>query len=111
MFFIFEATVKNRFYSYLSYHLDIPIDTSSFDSRAFSFIRDAAEKKRFTDLLDLYKSKVDSDLIGEVKTIYKYRNWVAHGKRYIKPAEVSGLDPYLAFEVLTEFLKEADLIR
>ena len=30
-------------------------------------------------VLDYYKAVVDPDLVGQVKQIYQYRNWVAHG--------------------------------
>lgn len=116
IYFVFEATVKDGFNSYLRDELDIPIDnpsadTGSFEYQAIYYVRDAVYRKRFLDLLDLYKYRVQSEIVGKVKIVYKYRNWVAHGKIQDKPVDTINIDPYLAFEILTEFLKKAEIIQ
>lgn len=67
-----------------------------------------SEKWLKDDVLDLYKVSVDSQLVGDVKEIYNYRNWVAHGKTRNKPFN---LEPFIAYQKLTEFLLEAKLIK
>ncbi|MEK3888029.1 hypothetical protein [Bacillus sp. FSL K6-3431] len=44
---------------------------------------------------------MDSQIIGNAKKAYKYRNWVAHGK---KTPKSESLDPIIAFNVLNEFI-------
>lgn len=60
-----------------------------------------AERWHFGDILNLFKSVIDSQIIGDVKQVYKYRNWVAHGKKNRKPL---ALEPYIAHERLSQFL-------
>ena len=61
---------------------------------------------RFKEILDLYKTILPSNLVGQIKQIYEFRNWVAHGKKKPKPISV---DPKSACQILTEFLELADL--
>lgn len=60
-----------------------------------------SERWRFLDILDLFKGIMDSQIIGNAKKAYKYRNWVAHGK---KTPKSESLDPIIAFNVLNEFI-------
>jgi hypothetical protein len=41
-------------------------------------------------------------LVGSVKQVYDYRNWVAHGKK--ETTSVTKIDPDLAYDRLSEFL-------
>lgn len=52
-------------------------------------------------ILDYYKAIVKPDLVGQVKQIYQYRNWVAHGKKGPIPINVT---PATAYERLQAFL-------
>ena len=65
------------------------------------------ERWRFTDVLELFEFAVDSSLLDQVKNIYRYRNWVAHGKRKRKPVTT---DPIKAHEALSSFLGKIDKI-
>lgn len=65
-----------------------------------------AEHGHFNDLIDLFSRSHDKDLAGKVKQIYRYRNWVAHGKRPEKvPAKT---DPVSAHYYLSEFLNRLE---
>jgi hypothetical protein len=64
------------------------------------------ERWHFNDILDLYKAFVPADLVGEIKQIYQYRNWVAHGK---KPPKPYSIDPKSAYQRLMKFLNEANI--
>lgn len=59
-------------------------------------------KAPIRDILEYYKAIVDPDLVGQVKQILDYRNWVAHGKRGPMPINVT---PEIAFERLNKFLE------
>lgn len=65
-----------------------------------------ADRWHFPDVLDLFKSIVGSGVVGDVKQVYEYRNWVAHGRRKLKPL---ALDPREAYQRLSEFLERAGL--
>jgi len=66
------------------------------------------ERWRFVDILDLFKTEIDPRLVGEVKESYKYRSWVAHGRRQLKPPTVH---PYTAYDCLTDFLNTTGLMQ
>lgn len=55
-----------------------------------------------------FKSQVESRVYEDAERLWQYRNWVAHGKRYDKPA---GADPVSAHACLEEFLVQAGLAR
>lgn len=68
---------------------------------------DKLERWYFPDVLDFFKTLVHVDIIGQAKQIYQYRNYVAHGKKGIKPAST---DLIKAYERLTKFLEQAGLL-
>jgi len=67
-------------------------------SKAFEGI----ERWRPDDVLDLYKIAVDPRVVGNVKEVKSYRNWVAHGKKSSRPGR--DIDPRTAYDRLTDFL-------
>jgi hypothetical protein len=66
-------------------------------TRAFRGI----ERWPLDEVLDVYKATIDQDLVGLVKQVKDYRDWVAHGKK--GPPDAS-IDPSNAYERLTRFL-------
>lgn len=40
-----------------------------------------SDRWHFRDILDIFKSVFSTELVGSVKQVYDYRNWVAHGKK------------------------------
>jgi hypothetical protein len=51
-------------------------------------------------VLDVYKGQA-VDLVEQVNQVRRYRNWVAHGRRGVKPSSV---EPSTAYERLKRFL-------
>lgn len=65
------------------------------------------ERLKISDVLDVFKVKIDSNLIGEAKQIYEYRNWVAH--RNPKKYPSANTTPDRSYEVLLEIIKKLEL--
>ena len=55
------------------------------------------------EILDCYKAVADPNAIGEIKQIYQYRNWVAHGRREKRPPSIT---PESAYARLHGFLQQ-----
>ena len=51
------------------------------------------------------QKRITSELSDKVKQVRDYRNWIAHGKRDSREANVVNLDAKEAFERLKEFLE------
>ncbi|RDU96512.1 hypothetical protein DWV00_23255 [Trinickia dinghuensis] len=62
---------------------------------------------RFVEILNLFKGEVGADLIGKVKQIKQYRDWVAH-RNPSKPAPPQ-TSPGAAFHILTEVIERIRL--
>jgi len=58
------------------------------------------------DILDLLKKipSIDKNLIGQARTILRYRNWVAHGKDVHKKSTVNVVAPVYAYRILNEIV-------
>lgn len=62
------------------------------------------ERWRFAEILDLFKSEIGVDLLGQVKQIKQYRDWVAH--RNPKSRTPTKTDPETTFDVLSRVIHE-----
>ncbi len=60
-------------------------------------------------LIGVFRSRVDGKVLGMVKQIIGYRNWVAHGRASAGPPG-GNVAPQIAFETLTAFLDKAGLL-
>jgi hypothetical protein len=58
------------------------------------------------DLANLYISAVGQVLGAQVGNIRVYRHWLAHGRRWPQPPNVT---PLFAYQTLTSFLRAAGL--
>lgn len=56
------------------------------------------KKWHFKDILDLFKTTVESELVRRVKKIYEYRNWVACGKNQSKMNRVTRTTLEITYE-------------
>lgn len=75
-----------------------------FTSKVHSKIEKEVEYWRADDVLDLFKGRVDADLIGNVKQVKRYRDWVAHrNQKKSKPKDVT---PEIAYKILSAVAKE-----
>lgn len=99
---IFEQTLiqylKNFIYSQLDFKNELSKGLSEYTVQK-------AERGHFTEIIELFKPQIDSGLVGMVKQVYKYRNWVAHGKVGEAPAKI---DPISAYERLSSFLNKVN---
>ena len=62
---------------------------------------------RFGEILNLFKGEVDVGLIGQVKQIKQYRDWIAH-QNPNKPTPTQAT-PETAFDVLTRMIAQIRL--
>jgi len=60
-----------------------------------------SERWGFRDVLELFKPRIDTNLIGRIKQIKNYRDCVVHHKM---PSDNIG--PKMAYEILSEFIDE-----
>lgn len=60
------------------------------------------KKGRLEGLLDVYKAFVCADVVGRVKQVQEYRNWVAHGRG--EPPPPANIWPGAAHARLTGFI-------
>jgi hypothetical protein len=77
---------------------------SDFNKKVYDKIESEIEYWRIDDILDIFKGTIDSHLIGHVKQIKAYRDWIAH--RNIKKVPPSNVLPQTAYKVLSEILAE-----
>jgi hypothetical protein len=59
---------------------------------------------KFGEVLDLFKGEIDRDLIGQVKQIKHYRDWIAH-QNPNKPTPTQ-ISPKVAFDTLGKMITQ-----
>jgi hypothetical protein len=67
---------------------------------------DAIERWAVLDMVAALRDVVDGNLRGEVKEIYAYRNWVAHGKN-IRRTPARQAVPRQVYQTLARFIRQA----
>lgn len=67
------------------------------------------ERWAMNDIIDAFDGIVENDVRNKTKQIYKYRNWVAHGKNKDNPPSTR-IDSKTAFLVLYEFITQASKV-
>ena len=99
------AAFERMLFNYLKDHVDevFSHDNSKFSSKFRDRIGKEIEYWKPDDVLDVFKSIVKSDLIGQAKQVKKYRDWVAH-KNPNKPPPTNVL-PLSAYNILFNVLK------
>lgn len=65
------------------------------------------ERWPFVSVLGFFRTTVDPSLLDQVINVYKYRNWVAHGKKTQRPVLT---DPIKAHRAITSFLVAAKIL-
>jgi len=79
------------------------ISPTSLAGSIYPYFEKEVEFWKAEDILDLLKSTLAADLIGQAKQILQYRNWIAHGKNSNKiPPQVT---PVYAFDILNEMVE------
>jgi hypothetical protein len=67
---------------------------------------DSIERWTMTDMLFALRDIIDGGTRGQVKQVYEYRNWVAHGKNQHKSPAINA-SPRFTFNLLTRFITQA----
>jgi hypothetical protein len=102
LFSAFESIVRDRVVTMIEREI-----ARERDGRGRSVVigilddaRRESRRGRVFRLLRFFKTQ-DPGLVEEVNQVRRFRNWVIHGRRTVRPAAV---DPALAYERLTRFL-------
>jgi len=77
---------------------------SDFNKKFYDKIESKIEYWRIDDILDIFTGPIDSQLIGRVKQIKTYRDWIAH--RNMRKGAPSNIIPQRAYKILSEMLVE-----
>lgn len=100
LFSVFEAQVRDRVLA------DTQAEREAVKHPSLQYwmdeAKEAIEESSFFRVLTSFKSNLSADLIEHVNQVRQYRNWVAHGRRGVKPV---GITPNDAFGRLTRFLE------
>ena len=64
------------------------------------------ERNRMDDIAGLFASAAGQVLVAQAGNIRTYRHWLAHGRRWAQPPNVT---PAFAYQTLTAFLQAAGL--
>lgn len=83
---------------------DVP--PTAFSEPFFEKFEIEVERWRMVEILDLFKSIVDPQLIGMAKQIKKYRDWLAH--KNDRKGHDGKIDPQTAYQVLTDVIKSIE---
>lgn len=78
-----------------------------YSSRLAEKFESEVEYWKFGEILNLFKGEVDLELIGQVKQIKQYRDWIAH-QNPNKPTPTQAT-PETAFYVLTQMIEQIRL--
>jgi hypothetical protein len=70
---------------------------------------ESIERWTITDMLFALRDIVDGDTRGQVKQVYEYRNWVAHGKNQHKSPAINA-SPRFTFNLLIRFITQASAV-
>lgn len=62
---------------------------------------------RFAQVLDLFKGEIDANLIGEVKQVKQYRDWIAHRNPGNRMS--TAFTPETAFNILSRMIRQIRL--
>lgn len=84
----------------------LSISKTQFTQCTQQKIQNELEYWRVDDVLDLFKSVLDSDLIGRAKQVKKYRDWVAH--KNPRKSAPTNVPPQNAYKVLTDIVKKLE---
>ncbi len=91
-----------------SLFLYLTTDIVNLQSKLFTErVADHIERLKLSDVLDSFKKVgIDSNLIGQAKQIYDYRNWIAH--RNAKKTPSANVTPDMAYATLKEITRQLD---
>jgi hypothetical protein len=70
---------------------------------------ESIERWTMTDMLFALRDIVDGAIRGQVKQVYEYRNWVAHGKNPDR-VPATNVSPYSVYTLLSQFITQASAV-
>jgi hypothetical protein len=98
----FEATLRDHVAQQAHHLYAAQQPTAAFGVALAILFMDICERSRMDDLAALFVSAVGQVLVAQVGNIRAYRHWLAHGRRWSQPPNVT---PLFAFSTLTAFLQ------
>jgi hypothetical protein len=87
--------------------LSTPSGTDVDERTRRQIVADMEYWKLSSEVLVLFSNRVSGNVIGQVRQVINYRDWVAHGRSADR--RPSNVIPRYAFKILTEFLSQAGL--
>jgi len=75
---------------------------TTFNTQVHQKVENEMEYWKSDDVLDLFKSVVNSNLIGNAKQVKKYRDWIAH--KNPKKGPPSNVPPQTAYRILSDII-------
>jgi hypothetical protein len=79
---------------------------STFERIVFGHLGPSSQPKGLNEAIKQFKKRVSTRTYSDTELLCKYRDWLAHGKRWGKP---SAADPANTYKCITDFLNQADL--
>lgn len=80
--------------------------TTGFNAQVHQKVENEMEYWKSDDVLDLFKSVVSADLIGNAKQVKKYRDWIAH--KNPKKGQPSNVPPQTAYRILSDIISTVE---
>ncbi len=79
---------------------------SKFNAQIHKKVENEMEYWRTDDILDLFKTVVSTELIGNAKQVKKYRDWIAHKnpKKGLPP----NVPPQTAYRILSDIIEAVE---
>jgi hypothetical protein len=99
LFSVFECQIRDQLVSEIRMEVSQKSVENTVLLQAIEDLIHQVEEGSFFKLLGAFK-RLDANLVEEVNQVRRYRNWVAHGRRGVKPPSV---DPSTAYQRLSEF--------
>jgi hypothetical protein len=75
---------------------------TNFNTQVYEKVENEMEYWKTDDILDLFKTVVSADLIGNAKQVKKYRDWIAH--KNPKKGPPSNVPPPTAYRILSDII-------
>lgn len=60
---------------------------------------------KIDEILESLKKTIDPNIIGNLKQIKKYRDWVAHGRNMQKPPPINKIDIDKTYEMIKDIME------
>jgi hypothetical protein len=99
LFSVFESQIRDQLVSEIRSEVLQKSVENTVLLQAVDDLIHQVEEGSFFKLLGAFK-RLDANLVEKVNQVRRYRNWVAHGRRGVKPSSV---DPSTAYQRLSEF--------